>query len=786
MKHGIVFAIVLWFLGMVAAVAQNVDYAGFDRFAASVETSVENDRLSDTGFESLRASLVEWREQFLDGQNVNSVQINALEAQLDALGPAPAEGETEAENVSARREELRTELRDARAPRLTAIEAYARADALIGQIDSTLRDRQTDALLELGRTPLDPTSWGGAFAALAAVFTDIRTEISNTLADPDGAEFWQRIAIATILLAAAFLLLFRGPHWIEQWLTRIESASGEHGAIVYGFLLSFGGVVAAMAGVTLINAALISTGLLGETGRAMAVGANAAILAYAVGRWLGGRTFPERASIPSALSLDDRQRASGRAHASSLGILAGLLSWQGILNQTVKFDPDHLAVLTFPIFVLKGLVLFRLGRIIWQGGFGPEDDQPRNFGNRVERFVGRFVQLVGIGAPIAAAIGFFNLANGVLYPLSLTLALLAFLMALHYVLRAGYAMVRHLNDEAAKQALAPVLASLGATLASLPVFALIWGARNYDLGEAWAQFKTGITLGGSTISPGDFITFAIVFGIGYGLTRLVQGTLRSSVLPRTKMDKGGQNAITSGLGYLGITIAAVAGITAAGIDLSSFAIIIGALGVGIGFGLQNIVNNFVSGIILLIERPISEGDWVEVNGQMGIVQRISVRSTRIQTFDRTDVIVPNGDLISGTVTNWTRGDSIGRIIVPVGVAYGSDTRKIEEILSEIAEANPLVSVTPPPAVIFQGFGADSMDFEIRAILTDINYGLSVKSDMNHEIARRFAEEGIEIPFAQRDVWLRNPEALAPESSSKRPPSPPIDPTLGGLEGDDPA
>lgn len=772
-----------WLLTAPVAQAQSTDFASFDRFAEAVETSIANDRLPDAGFESLRESLTEWRETFFEAQDVNAVQISALEAQLEALGAPPAEGETEPENLALRRDDLRSALREARAPSLSAIEAYARADALIKQIDATLRDRQTDALFEISHSPLDPTLWTGAVAALAKVVSDIQAEVSEIWSDPDRAGFWQRIAVAALLLIAAILLIIRGPRWIEQWLTRIESASGEHGAIVYGFLLSFGGVVAAMAGISLINAALISTGLLGETGRALAIGVNAAILAYAIGRWLGGRTFPERESIPSSLVLDAQQRAKGRAQTSSLGALTGLLSLQGFLHQTVNFDPGHLAVLTFPIFVLMGLVLYRLGGLIWRGGKTLEGDAP-NFGDRVERLVGRGVQLVAILAPVAAAIGFLNLAYGALYPVALSLALIAFLMALHFVLRAAYAMLRGLSDDAARQALLPVLASLGATLVSLPVFALIWGARDSDLGETWSRFKTGIKLGETTISPGDFLTFAIIFAIGIGLTRLVQGTLRSSVLPRTKIDKGGQNAIISGLGYLGITIATFAGISAAGIDLSSFAIIIGALGVGIGFGLQNIVNNFVSGIILLIERPIGEGDWVEVNGQMGIVQAISVRSTRIQTFDRTDVIVPNGDLISGTVTNWTRGNSIGRIIVPVGVAYGTDTRRVETILKEIAEANALVSVNPPPAVVFQGFGADSMDFEIRAILTDINYGLSVKSDMNHEIARRFAEENIEIPFAQRDIWLRNPEALKSDPSSKRPPSPPIDPALGGMEPDD--
>jgi len=738
----------------------NPDYEAWESTALRAEDVLEAARASNEALEQLRLQLVTWRERFLAAQSINADRIATLNNQLSVLGPAPEDASTEAEELTTRRTELNTALATARAPVIQAQAAYSRADGLINELDQLIRARLTSELLYLGDTPLNPTTWFDGAALLEDGYSRLSGGLENSfnsVAAKTTAQ--QRAPIAILLLVVGVVVLIRAGRWTASLEVRAAHNLARFGGLSM-LISSFARVALPFAAILAIITAARMTGFFGPNWRAAFDGLLFGTGLAALIAWIGKWVFPVSDERPNLLfELTPHRAARARRLTGWLGLIMGVIMF---LDYTLPYDQwprIAKAVVFFPFIVVLGYIWFRLGRsFLYHGKETREDASESRYSDYVIRMTGRGLMVVSVVSVVLGAIGYMTLAEALILPLGFSFLVLGIVVIATFVFGRLYARLVGGGEEAATS-LIPVLFSLLAFLVALPFLALSWGARLADLSELWTRFLEGVQVGNARISPADFLTFALIFVIGYMLTRLLQGTLRTSVLPKTKMDAGGRNAVVSGVGYVGIFLAALIAITTAGIDLSSLAIVAGALSVGIGFGLQNIVSNFVSGIILLIERPIAEGDWIEVGGQMGYVRDISVRSTRIETFDRTDVIVPNADLVSNQVTNWTRGNTVGRLIVPVGVAYGTDTRRVEGILQEIAHAHPMVLLNPAPAVIFMGFGADSMDFEIRVILRDISFMLGVKSEMNHQIAERFAKEEIEIPFAQRDVWLRNPEAL---------------------------
>ena len=742
------------------------DYAAWESVASGVEVRLEAGDAPDADLEALREELAGWRAQLFEAESTNAARVETLRAQLDALGPPPAEGESELGQVAERRAELTARLADAEAPQIAANEAYNRADGLIAEIDDVLRTRQTEALLSRGPMPLNPVHWPAALESLAAVAVTAAEEVRSALgSDWQRARVVQNLPVAAALLAGAALLLGRGRLWIARVTNWIQGRSRHYGRATAGFLISLGQVALPVIGVMMVLGASLAVGITGTTGDALLEALGGFAIASYVAAWLGGRLFPAHADAPAAFALAPALRARARRVCLFLGLFVGLAEVASGISALDITGPEAGALLTFSVATGLAAGYYWLARLVRAGMRNAPEDATAGFVAFLEGLLYRALLLVAVVGLGAASVGYTNLADAILLPTAGSLALLGVFVALQPVVRDLYAWISRTDIDAAAEALVPVLVNFALAFGAMPLLALIWGMRPAELSEVSARINEGLTLGETRVTPGVILRVLLVFGVVLAVTRLFQGALKTTVLPRTRLDAGARNAITSFAGYLGIALAFLLAINAGGIDLTALAVVFGALSVGIGFGLQNVVQNFVAGIILLIERPIGEGDWIEVAGNMGIVKSISVRSTTIETFDKQQVIVPNADFISGTVTNWTRGSQIGRAVVEVGVAYGSDTRKVERILLEIAGEHPVVASYPPPGVDFTGFGASSLDFRIRAILRDVNRVLEVTTEMRHRIAERFAEEGIEIPFAQQDVWLRNPEALRPQSGN---------------------
>jgi small-conductance mechanosensitive channel len=293
----------------------------------------------------------------------------------------------------------------------------------------------------------------------------------------------------------------------------------------------------------------------------------------------------------------------------------------------------------------------------------------------------------------------------------------------------------------------------------------VWGVFP-SAGQAWRAFlDAGFTLGDKKISM--YLVLLAVFTLYVSIqgSWVLGALLETEFFPPRSVDHGVRDSILKLLHYALTTVGFLLAISMLGFELKNFLVLAGALGIGIGFGLQHIVNNFVSGLLLLFERPVKVGDMIMIESEWCTVRKIGLRATTVETFDQSEIIVPNSDLISQKVTNWTLTSEQSRVVVKVGVAYGTNVKQVLEILTECANQHPKVLTEPPPSPLFVQFGDSAMNFELRAWVEKASHRLQVKSDLLTAIDEMFHRQGVEIPFPQHDLHLRSIDASALENLS---------------------
>ncbi|ERJ18163.1 Putative alpha helix protein [Salinisphaera shabanensis E1L3A] len=288
----------------------------------------------------------------------------------------------------------------------------------------------------------------------------------------------------------------------------------------------------------------------------------------------------------------------------------------------------------------------------------------------------------------------------------------------------------------------------------------IWGLSRTSFDMLRHLAWTGFNLGQVQIVPAQLIMGALLLVLLATIIRWLTGRMENQWLARTPMETHTREAVATITGYVLFVIATLVVLSYVGLDLTKLAFIAGALSVGIGFGLQTIVNNFVSGLILLFEQPVRRGNYITVGETEGFVRRIRIRATEIETLQRTTVVVPNSELLTLHLKNWNLRDRYGRIGCPVGVAYGSDVRLVEKLLLQVASDNTDVISdgrvgVPKPVALFRGFGDSTLDFELRCFIRDVTRRFFVVSDLNFAIDEAFRDHDVTIAFPQLDVWHRS-------------------------------
>jgi potassium efflux system protein len=696
--------------------------------------------------------------------------LGQINDQISRLGPVPKEGESEPESVAAQRAQLnkaRDELAGGKAQLALVAGSAEQLSARAAQIE---RARFLNNLLGTSKSILNPSLWTQGATHLGDLWARLSVLLrgfADRLSQDRGAWAVSLLFVALGIFIAATVAVCRiiarrarqgspGEAEFDKWLRTVS--------------VPIGYTVAAAVAVFLFDMLFMSLSPNSPRVQRLVEAIGLALVAFAFGRGVArsllSPTRPEWRTVPMS--------SGGAAEWLVLATLAfGLVSLHNftkaladVVNMDASFDVSAGALVSLLLVLITG----RLILVARRESLSEEKLEPGlKPGFHWANYMVQPVWLLLAAALIALLLGYVTLG---VY-LTTSLFVVAPVVTLLYC-------IRQLSDAFVAQSLKPksrisralksafsmsdkainrsaIALNAGVDISLLLLgLPLVLGLTSLTWVDVRSWLTTtffGFKVGDITISLSSILLAVVVFVIGLGLTRFVTGWLDRRILTPTEMDPGVRNSLRTAAGYLAVIVVLLMAFAAAGVDFSNIAIVAGALSVGIGFGLQSIVNNFVSGLILLAERPIRVGDWVQVSGGEGTVRKINVRSTEIETFDRCAIIVPNSSLISESVQNWTHGDLLGRVRVAIGVSYDADPKQVEEILLKCAREHARALQFPEPTVLFKDFGASSLDFEVRVFIDDVNWVAFVGSDLRFSIHKALKEAGIEIPFPQRDVHV---------------------------------
>lgn len=698
-----------------------------------------------------------------------------LEADLERIGPVPEDGVVEeVAGIEARRQLLQDEF-----DRLSAIVSEAELDiAEAGRLLIDIANRRRDVFYErvLERDE-PPYSFNTVSTALAALSTGWQTALARhgTWKASFDTPTDLRNAIAFLVLGAvlACLLLWPIPSWIDRRLLDQFRSYDPSPArrVVLAALRAISRAVPALFGATLIYQVAGANGVVTDATARLVGSLLLALSTIFVVEDVASAVLAPRQPKWRLVPLES-EKARGLRYVMVLIVV--VFSANFVLERLAEWlnSPRELVtLLSASAMIVAGGLLFVVARPgLWQlDETGRANMSAESL--KFWRWARSLASVAAVASVFAVLVGHVALGRFVLT----RMYFLAFLFTGAWF---GRALLSELADYIGGRVSHSVsgvdqaelvergedrrllvfwlrlLIDLLVAVAVLPLSFLILGADWADMRNWLFDALFGLKIGGFTISLVNIASAMATVVIIIVITRFVQRTMDRRIFEPARMESGLRNTFRTLIGYLGLIFGIMAAIGTLGFPLANLAIVAGALSVGIGFGLTSIINNFVSGLILLFERPIKVGDWIVTSAGEGIVKRISVRSTEIETFDWASVIIPNSELIAAPVTNWTHKNRYTRLIIPVGVSYDSDPEAVSAILLAEAKANRRTLSFPVPVIYFAGFGDSSLDFEMRIFINNVDDRIPVQNELRIAIFKAFAEAGIEIPFPQRDLHVR--------------------------------